>query len=211
MARGDDLTVYIDADVREVVSRLRGMPRVADRAVKRALNRTASSVRTVAIRELAKEIGIKQKVIRPRMKVERARRGAGVSMYTSAVAIAMGGILASQLGARQTKSGLSYRMGGRTITVRHAFLAHGRRTLSETYGEQPYSFIRMRYDKAPSGEMAPRFGLVQRLPVQYVWGANPVAMFGAERMRSVMERRARERWPVEIAHQVHYYLSLASA
>lgn len=187
---GAALTYRIEADIAQVEQDLRRLPEVSATAISRALNRTGASVRTRARREITRISGLKAGFINSKITVHRATR---YKLYADIEARTRGILLSQLPGARQTTKGISYRGGGKTISVAHAFIHHGK------------SYVRMTAESAgvdPQG----KYGLVGRLPVRFVWAPNLVTIFGSARLYRYMEERAAEQWPKEIAHQVSYAL-----
>lgn len=88
-------------------------------ATVRALNRTVSTVRTATSRALAQDTGLPQKLIRPRLAVERAtftRQQATLSITGRRLPLIA-------FGARQTRTGVTYRLPGGRGRAPHAFLS----------------------------------------------------------------------------------------
>ena len=172
---------------------LAGIPGGANKAISRALNRTARSVRTRAKREISHISGLKSSFINSKITVHHSTQ----YKLSAEIEARTRGIFLSQLpGARQTTRGISYRGGERTISVAHAYIAGGK-----SYMRRTASSVGLK----PQG----RYGLVGRLPVRYVWAPNLVVIFGSRKLLDYMDERAAEQWPKEIKHQVSYMLSMA--
>jgi len=98
---------------------LKALGQKAPQAIMRAINRTARSARTQAVRAVSKEIRLKQRDVRPMLPVIPA-----TSRHLEAKLVARGRpISVMRLGARQTKAGVVYRGPGGMVLIRSAFIA----------------------------------------------------------------------------------------
>jgi len=110
--------IKITLDTRDLKRALKELGAKAPPAIMRALNRTARTARTQAVREVAKEIRLKQKDVRPMIPVIPA-----TSKHLEAKLVARGRpISLMRLGARQTKLGVVYRGPGGPVLIRSAFI-----------------------------------------------------------------------------------------
>lgn len=97
---------------------------VYPKAMSRAINRTATKVRSVAIKGAAKEMGLKQKDVREHTTLRRAHRGqpeARIEMRGRPFNLI-------RFRARQLKKGVKARPWGKTRTFQGAFIATVRGT-----------------------------------------------------------------------------------
>jgi len=106
--------------IEEVRRMLAGMPKAWPRVASNAINKTARTVRSKIVKRISSETGVKQKAIREATQIFRASRKsllARVSVEDKAISLI-------DMGARQTKKGVSYRAGeGKRVLIRHAFIA----------------------------------------------------------------------------------------
>lgn len=121
-----ELTVTVDR--RQLKEALAELGRSAPSAIRRALNRTAGTARTQAVRAVAKEVRLPQRDLRPMLPLIPA-----TTQHLEAKLIARGrGVSLMRLGARQTKQGVVYRGPGGPVLIRSAFIAtmpHGGRNV----------------------------------------------------------------------------------
>jgi len=96
-----------------------GLSGRAPRIVVAALNRVATSTRTAAVRAISADLGAKQGMIRDALVVNRANRS---NMEAELVAKGQR-IPISELGARETQRGVTYRARGRRALIPGAFIA----------------------------------------------------------------------------------------
>jgi len=114
-----------DTQFASVQKLLRAYPRGAEKAINRGVNKTAVTIRSRVVRGIAGKIALKQKDIRARTKLLRARRGRrGATIILRARRISI-----MKFGARATKrKGVTYRIkksGGRQ-RIRTAWIAMDR-------------------------------------------------------------------------------------
>lgn len=143
----------------------------APRVVVAALNRVATSTRTAAVRAISADLGAKQVMIRDALVVNRANRS---NMEAQLVAKGQR-IPISELGARETQRGVTYRAGGRRALIPGAFIARlfsgaagvakrrGNRRLpiAELFGPSiPLVFVH------PKAQAAVRETILKRIPIE---------------------------------------------
>ncbi len=94
--------------------------KVKDKALVKALNRAAVTVRSVAARMIAKELKpLQTERIKASLRIDNARASSLTARVTARGARS---IPLSAYKPRQTKTGITVRVGGRTYTIAHAFL-----------------------------------------------------------------------------------------
>lgn len=112
-----ELTVSIDT--KQLKRALADLGSKAPTAIMRALNRTAGTARTQAVRAVAKEIRLPQKTIRPMLPLIPA-----TAKFLEAKLIARGWpVSLMRLGARQTKAGVVYSGPSGPVLIPGAFIA----------------------------------------------------------------------------------------
>lgn len=108
----------IEADFRE-------MPRLTERAMVRALNRAMNSARTVMVRAIVKDTGLRHSDVRDALKLVSARPGNPMAQLSASLTR----LPLIRFGARGPEPsrgkgrGVSYAFGGRRVTLPHAFIA----------------------------------------------------------------------------------------
>lgn len=195
MAAGSTISIRIEYDIAALERTLAAYPNAMRTGISRALNRTASSVRTVAKKEISKLTDLPSNFVLHHLRVHRATRW---RLFADVAASAKGVLLSEMPGAKQTKQGISYTgAGGKRILREHAFM-HGAK-----------SYIRATAESAGK-EAQGRFGLVGRLPVYYAWAPNLVWHFQRRSVWAAMEARAAEQWEKNIAHEIDHALLFGS-
>ena len=159
------------------------------KAVPRALNRVAASVRTQAVREVAPRMGVKQKVVRESMQIKRATRS-----KPAAVVRGFGRPLELHyFQPRQTKQGVTAKAWGKRKLYRGTFIAwigDGRG------GPSVGGYGRYRPMKRRANS---------RLPIDKLYGpAVPWVMAERAVMRA-LRKKVRERLPIELRTALNFY------
>ncbi len=119
----DGFSIVVDTTKAEAL--LKDYPKRANQAVYRALNRAIASVRTLIIRVVAQDLGLKQKEIRDKLTVTQAKIGRPwASLAASRKRLPL--ILFGAKGdypSRGKGKGVTYRMRGSSGRLPHAFMA----------------------------------------------------------------------------------------
>lgn len=191
------LSVQIRHDTREVERLLSGLGRDANKVITRALNRTLSSVNTVATRAIAKDMGVAQKVIKPSLYTRRAsfhnRRAELVATGRRIPLIAFR--------AKETKTrGVTYAgQDGRRQSIQSAFFAtmeSGHKGVFKRQGAKR-TMKRGRY----AGKL--------RQPIVELHGPSVPYVMLQRRVQAAMDGVAREKWVQNVQHELRYYLRYA--
>jgi hypothetical protein len=113
------IEMRVAIDTAQLRRAMAALGRQAPQAIRRAVNRTARSARTQAVRAVSREIRLPQKDVRPMLPVIPA-----TVQYLEAKLVARGRpISLLRLGARQTKLGVVYRGPAGPALLRSAFIA----------------------------------------------------------------------------------------
>ena len=118
----NDVAVSFDDEtLRWISEALKTMPRRIPRLITRVLNRTANTIRVRTVKRIAGEVMLKQKQIRPAVKVLKAR----FTQQIAAVRVASWRFPLLDFSARQIKSGVSYRISRKAgrKRIKSAFIA----------------------------------------------------------------------------------------
>lgn len=170
-----DVRIKVEREVKRITRSLRRHPKELDKALTRALNKCAARVRTRAVRELAKETGLKQKRIRSDVKIYRA----GKTNFSAQVKFTGKHLNLINFQARQTKKGVTHKAWNNRRLIEGAFIATANSGTA----------VFMRYRKS-------------RLPIEALWGpaipreaADPV-------VRKAMDETVAEHLPPLLKHEV---------
>jgi hypothetical protein len=172
----------VSVDVREADKMLSFTEREAlPKATARAINKTASSVQSMAIKLIAKDIGITQKDVRKSLHISKARwTKPEASIFASGKRIPI-----MALKARQTKAGVTYRskLGGRGA-IPGAFIA----TM-----KSGHTSVFKRLTK-------------KRNPMIRLYGPSIPKVFIDAALTKAMEHHAAERFDKVFAHELNHDL-----
>ncbi|MGU7784895.1 phage tail protein [Burkholderia sp. PU8-34] len=189
------LKLDIRADVKSVTAGLTRYVGEQQKAVVRALNKTAAQARTAAAQEVrVAGYNIKSSAIKSSFTVTRATRGNLVVVLKSTgrpVALI-------NYGARQSKSGVSVQVkAGRTI-LRHAFIAtmqNGHRGVFERTGKTHKKVVRN--------------GKIRRtgLPIKELFGPSIPQSLANESVQKALMKKIREKFPQILRHELAFVAS----
>lgn len=164
----------VRTDIASVRRQFRGLEGQIDRAAARALNRAATSVRSVATKEIARESGIRpQRAVRDRLRIRKATpkyliAEVGIGAWTPNLARFM---------ARQVKKGVSAAAWGKRKLYPRVFLANKGRTVFKRVGKE-------------------------RLPIEPVFGPKIHKTFLEQKVVEAMRAIGRSRFATEFAREV---------
>jgi hypothetical protein len=178
------LRVNIKHDVNRALRAL-GNDRVAvKKAAARALTRTADQVRSAAVKEIARETGIKQKDVRVALKRVRAKP---TNLISAVIAIgrAVNLIRFTRQTRRQARKagGVVANAWGVRRLYRGAFIGNAGRTV---------------FTRAPGAS---------RLPIRAKHGPSIPREMAREKVAKHLERVIRTRWPINFEADMRFYLS----
>lgn len=150
------------------------------RAAVAALNRTAATVQGRAVREIAKDIGAKQKVVREAVGIRKASQS-----KPEAEVVARGKrIPIYDLTARQTQKGATYRSGAGRRLIPSAFIARMR---------SGHLGVFKRESK-------------KRLPIVELFGPSIPLVFTRRKIQEALKQVIAERLPKEMESAARYFL-----
>lgn len=155
-----------------------------DGAVVRALNRTATTVRAEAARDIHQEYqGLKIGAIKDRIDIQRANK------ITQRVVISVSGrpIPIVEFDARQTAAGVTVKVKGTRKLLRGAFLAR-----------MPSGHIGVFYRRGFAGHRA------GRLPIDQVFSISLPVAFSNKKVMDAVVRSAQERFPDALSQEVRF-------
>ena len=176
--------VKIELDATPILRLLKDIPQdVIPLATSRALNKTAQAVQTVAIKAISADIGVKQSVIRPTLRLDKAHRNR-LSARVNVIDVKRFSLMMIDPRAKQTAQGVSYRgQGGRRL-IAHAFIAtmkSGHRGIFKRLGKA-------------------------RLPIRELEGVSVYTVFLKPPIQAAMQMQACNRWSGNLLHELRYEL-----
>jgi hypothetical protein len=194
-------TIDVRYDNRRLLARLESLRTgVKERATSRALNRTITTVRAEAAREISRELGPPFRVgtVRGSLRVKRATRASLTAILTA------GGRRNLPLGffrARQTRTGVSARVGGRAVTIPGAFI-------NDKYGRDVVRVRAASFKGQQFDAVSRRNKRVQRrgpdFPVAEVLVPGIPARFIEQRVQQKMTATARTRFSTVLAQEIAF-------
>lgn len=189
------LKLDVRADVKGVTTSLNRYIGEQQKAVVRALNKTATQARTAASVEVrAAGYNIKSSAIKNSFAIQRATRSnLVVVLKATGRPVAL-----INYGARQGKNGVSIQVkAGRTV-LRHAFIAtmpNGHRGVFERTGKQHKKVVRN--------------GKVRRsgLPIKELFGPSIPQSLANESVQTALMKKIREKFPQILRHELAFVAS----
>lgn len=164
----------VQRDVAAVRRQFADKRKQIDLAAARAINRTLTTVRSVATKEVVKRTGITpQRAVRDRLHIRKATPNyligeIGVERYTPNLA---------RFAARQTKRGVSATAWGKRKVYPRTFLGNQGRTVFKRVGKS-------------------------RVPIRPVWGPRMHRAFVEREVTRAMDAVARDRFRVEFRREL---------
>ncbi len=120
------IAVSVKDETDRLIRSMGQIPRfIVPRAINAAINKTSSKVRTIVIREVAKETGLKQKEVRQFVSLRKSN----LRTFTGIIRSIGRTLNLIRFNARQTKVGVSAKAWGVTRVYRGAFIANQGRTV----------------------------------------------------------------------------------
>jgi len=155
-----------------------------NKAATRALNKTATSVRTQAVRLIANDIGVKQKQVRANIILARARR----NFLQASLIAAKRRFTLIELDprARQTARGVQIKQQGVRRIIPHAFIITRRQS-----GQ--LAIVKRKTNK--------------RYPLIELRGESVAMGFNKFPARQLMQQTASQAWLKHFNHELHYEIS----
>jgi hypothetical protein len=196
------LTVSVNDNLSLAAVRLAGIrSEIKDVAIARALNRTATTVRARAARDISAELGgaIKVSQVRKAIRQTNARRD---SLRAVLQANGRRRIPLSSFRPRQTPTGVNVRIGSKVVTVPGAFI-----TRSGAVRMRTPDWRASLYDQVQRRRNRVRRGDVPDVPIAQLFAPGVPAVFVQPRILNAQERLARERFAVEFERQIRFALS----
>lgn len=162
---------------------------VLPKATARALNRVAATMRTRTTRTVAKTMGVKQNVVRWRMKINNAR--VGQSEMAATIDVRGRALNLVHFNASQSERGVSARPWGENRFFRSAFIATMR-------GQR---VVMIRHKRSSGGGRR----LVARLPIRGLLGPGIAKTALDPELVKERAETMRERFPIELRSGLAFY------
>jgi len=108
-----------DVKLRKVERMLRGFPKAVPKVMSRGINRTITSAKTETARKIAAEISLKVSDVKKTIYIKKA----SYSRWLAQLGISGSRIPLKMFKARQTKKGVSYKIGAKRKFIKSAFFA----------------------------------------------------------------------------------------
>jgi hypothetical protein len=179
------INIDVRSDLNAVIVGLQGYRQeLIDGAVVRALNRTATTVRAEAAREINDEYpGLKIGVVKDRIRIQQATK---VTLRTI-ISVSGRPIPIVEFAARQTRDGVTVNVKGKRKLLRGAFIA------TMPGGHRGVFFRRGRGGKRAA-----------RLPIDQVFSISLPVAFSNKKVMAAVVRSAKERFPAALAQEANF-------
>jgi hypothetical protein len=188
------LKLSIKLDDAQVRQALQVVGRDASKAMSRAANKTATTVRAQAARSLGKEIALPSSVLKKSLPILPATQ-----RHPEAAVVARGRpISIMRLGARQEKAGVSYRKGSGRELIKSAFIATMPRA------GRPAVFLR-----TPPSERKSRGAWGLNLPIKKQMAPSVPSVVLEKGIFEALKSFARDTLAKNLKHELEYLLSQA--
>ncbi len=187
------VSINVRAEFSQVFRAIDGLQSdLRNTVIARTLNRLGDSVKTQAVREIAKDFNIKQNKVRERIVVRRAFAKSALAVEVSVTSRnGKRSVNVINFGAKQTKRhGVTVKVkrDGARKTLKNAFIGNAGRTV----------FSRMN----------PKTGQVSgRLPIFPVQAIDVPQMFNAKRITNRLLATVKQKFPDEFNRQLAYAIS----
>lgn len=188
------VSIDIRADIKAVERQLsKAQRQVVPRAAAHALNTTARQVQSAAVKQIARETGIKQKDVRVALsRLKASWRTLTASVVASGRALNLIRFVTpakQKSGAFRKQAGVIANAWGKKRVYPGTFIGNKGRTV-----------FRRAKGAGPSGR-------VKRLPILPVWGPSIPRTMATKEVEQQLETTARTRWPVNFRQDLKFYLS----
>ena len=169
-----------------------------DKAIARALNKTAMQARAEATREIRKAgYNLRAGDIRKSLSIRKASTRALQASVVSKGDLRLNAIYYN---AKQTLSGVRVRFKNKTLTYPHAFFARMRGGDMKVYMRKPVSA------KLPKPGRYNRGSLSPRLPIVAVDGPGIPQAFSEKTVNDALQKTVATRFPKILDHEINYLL-----
>jgi len=196
------MRITADVDVRGAIAEVRRVRgEFPDKAIAQALNRTATTVRARAAREISKRMGPPFAInkVRRFIHIEKARK---TSLIVTIRGRGRAEINLAWYQSRQTSTGMAVRVGGRTLTIEHAFFprAGGKFLRGANAGElfTKKIFIRGTTNKKTLYTKAVYRPGGKRFPIQSLTAPGIPTVFQERVVDQILRGVVAERFPIEL-------------
>ena len=189
----------IRGDAREVRRVLAGYQRGADIVLQRTLNRVMDpSIKTAASREISRELGIPRAAANKSLNLRRAV----VKSLSTDLGASVRRIPLINFKAKETPKGVTYKIGKNPRKLLKSGFINPVRQAVRGQSFAVFNQQVLKRARAGAGDQ-----LVPRDPVFIKYGPSPAAVFVRDTVLKLLSTTARDRWTLEIAAQLKYFLS----
>lgn len=194
------MQVDVRSNIAEVLERMqRYRADVVDKAVPRALNRTAEMARTAASREIRGEgYALSASEIKDAIHIVRASS----SRKTVSLRVRRQAKSLIDYGARQTRDGVSVKVHKGRKLIKHAFIGQLRNGRTGVYVEDKAAGkvvlrVQRQYKKGSRGGW-------HDYPVRKLYGPSVGGVYGTQRIVGLMNKRIAEVFAERLQHELRY-------
>lgn len=177
-------------EIDRLITNIRAVEReVYPKAASRALNRTATSVRTQASRSVAKAMGLTIAPVRKKFFIEKAKP----SRLTAIVSAVGRPISLIHFAARQVRKGVTAKAWGKRKLYRGAFIAKAK---TRSAGEEEF--------RPTADQVFVREGKM-RLPIKKLWGPGIPQTLAEPEIQTEIEKQVLTQLPQRIEKEIAFY------
>jgi len=194
------MQVDVRSNIKDVLAGLESYRRdVVDKAIPRAINRTAESGRTNASRELrADGYGFSATEIKDAISISKASQG----KLKATIRVLRQTKSLMAFGARQTKDGVSVKVHKGRKTIKGAFIGQLRNGALGVYVEDKAAGktvlrVSKQYKKGSRGGW-------HDYPVRKLYGPSVGGAYGTDRIQRIMQQYINETFTSRLQHEIKY-------
>ncbi len=182
-----------DGELTDLRRRISTFPGAWPTIASRAANKAAASVRADGVRKVSSESGLKPSVVRSQVALRKATRSSGQAV----IAIRPRRVSVLRLGGRETRRGVSYRVGGRRIMLPGAWVATVKSGKKLAFYRRRQVHPNMPSRRGPRGSELP------------IWSQKHVP-FEPDQLAAVAQAEGAVRLQQEMVRQVDVFLAKKS-
>jgi hypothetical protein len=179
------MNIQVKFDISAVKHMQRDIPQnIIPTVLMRSLNKTLQATQSTAIKNMANQIGVKQKILRDFLSMTKAQKQK-LTAILSAPHKKRLTLLMIDSHAKQNARGVAYRIDGQRKQLDHAFIALMKNGHCGIYARKPG---------------------VKRLPIRELQGPSVAYLFMQPETQAAMKNTVDDRWPPLLEHELHYAL-----
>jgi|GEM_PF-1820105 len=179
------INIHVRFDTKAVKHMQRDIPQnIIPTVLMRSLNKTLQATQSTAVKNIAQQTGVKQKIFRDFLVMTKAQKQK-LTAILSAPHKKRLTLMLIDPNAKQNARGAVYRIGGQRKQLDHAFMALMKNGHRGIYARKPGA---------------------KRLPIRELQGPSVAHIFMQPETQTVMKNTVDDRWPVLLTHELHYAL-----